>query len=694
MKLIATNEYHSTPISKRLPSNFIELAFGAADTGLGAEMFFNRSFEPFRPYRLIFKIVNYMLEDENNFSSRYEPDWRKFEWYNSSYEHNAWFAFPNVAGYQPVRDDSTIIIETSSDGLVHIELTEDPGHGKCAMRVINGAETGGLAQDGKYCAAGESYVFRGKIRKVCGEGTLRAAFYHEGTTENPVCIAELNNPGEEYTEVSAQLRVPENGRYTFVLLTPENSEIICDDFSLKNKNSPHGFKKEVIEAGRYIGPRVIRWPGGCFASFYNWRDGVGKDRPPTDSIFWGGYQYNDLGTDELASYAEAVGGESMVCVNLFHPLKRYYEFVPPEAQGLDPNDRKLPAAAHGLDALQFADKANGAEEAAAWVEYCNGDLSTEGGRARAANGREKPYHIRYWEMDNEVHRWFGAEEYAETCVLYSKAMKAVDPGIRIGMVSYGYPYEKIRKMLEIAGEHIDFFADRGIEESELEYKLGMIAEYNRAHGTDIRWCNTEWVPMNGADVYNMVPKSERVVHRESIFSKWSYALETAQNLLTWQRHGDAVDFACFSTYANTHAQSVIAAAKEGVTVAPSGMILHQFANTKAYRTFVIEDYKPRRSDALQVQLAETETGDSLVLNVLNRGETDDTLLLDLSAFNIRDGVYGGTILCGDRLLSADNQIREETASVAVNGNKLEMNVRRLSFAEVVIPLERDPAGAD
>ena len=113
MKLKATNQYHSTPISKKLASNFVELGYGLQAEGMAAEMFFNRSFEPFYPYRDINKIWFDLLENEEDLTSRCETDWRVFDWYHSSYEHNAWFAFPGTAGYQPITDDATFVIEKS-----------------------------------------------------------------------------------------------------------------------------------------------------------------------------------------------------------------------------------------------------------------------------------------------------------------------------------------------------------------------------------------------------------------------------------------------------------------------------------------------------------------------------------------------------------------------------------------------------
>ncbi len=691
MKLKATTQYHSTPISEKLASNFIELGYGLQVEGMAAEMLFNRSFEPFYPYRLINKIWYDLLEDENDINSRCETDWRVFDWYHSSYEHNAWFAFPGTGGYQPIEDDSTFVIEDSPTADVHIGYVTEACHGKYAMKVVNNSDgEGGLAQDGKYCIPGITYHFKGKIRHISGDKTLTAALYREGTTDDPAAVCVLGEIDDTFTQVSADLTVPCEGRYTFVLLLPAHTSVICDDFTLTPSDAVQGFKKSAVEAGQYVAPKVIRWPGGCFASFYDWRNGIGAERPPTYSYFWGGYQYNDIGTDELATYAEAVGGESMICVNLYHPFKRFYEFVPPENMDMDPNDPSLPVGRHDRDLPNFADIETGAREAAAWVEYCNGDETTEGGRARIANGRKEPYHVQYWEMDNEVHRWFRPEEYAQTCVLYSRAMKAVDPSIKIGMISYCYDMEALKRMVDIAGMDIDFLADRGYEETDLKCKLNIIHAFNEAHGTGIRYCNTEWLPLDGADISNMVPRSEIWENKCFLFSKWSYALNAAAILMMWQRYGQDIDFINFNNMANTHSQSVIETPKEGAYPTAAGMLMHRFAYTRAYRTLVLEGYHPNRTDSVQVQLSMNANGDALVLNLLNRSEEDSELELDLTAFPAEDGEAEGICLGADSLLSMntlqERQIRESAAVLCVEKQMVKTDIPKLTYAEFVIPL--------
>jgi len=692
MKLTATTSFHSTPISPKLASNFIELGYGLQVEGMIAEMFFNRSFEPFYPYRLINKLWFDLLEDENDHSSRCETDWRVFDWYHSGYEHNAWFAFPGMAGHQLIEDDSTFVIEQSPTADVRIGIVEGGCHGEHAMRVVNDSDDlGGLAQDGKYCFAGVTYTFKGKIKLTKGNPALRIAIYKEGSVSDPVATCALAPIGKDYTPVQATFTVPDEGRYTFALLLDGQTSVLCDDFSLLPHDAVRRMKKSAVEAGAYVSPAVVRWPGGCFASFYNWRDGVGEYRPPMKSYFWGGYQYNDVGTDELASYAEAIGGESMICVNMFNPYKRFFDYVPPESLGKDPEDPTIHAARHGRDLPHFANIEQGAREAAAWVEYCNGDESTEGGRARIANGRERPYNVKYWEMDNEVHRWFTPEEYARACIVYSRAMKAVDPTVNIGIDTYSYNLEGLEKMLEIAGMDIDFIADRGSDESYMQKKLAILRAYNEKNGTHLLYCNTEWLPLGGADMYNMAPREDNKLTKCYLFSKWAYALNAASILMMWQRYGREIGFVNFNNLANTHAQSAIETPKECAYPTAAGMVLHRFAHTKAYRTLEIEGYHPQMGDPVQVQLSVNEQGNALVLNVLNKGDKHDTISLDLGAFEVSEGCFDGIALTAQSPRSMnkqeDMQIGEIPVTLAVQERVASVRAKALSFAEYVIPLD-------
>jgi alpha-L-arabinofuranosidase len=152
-----------------------------------------------------------------------------------------------------------------------------------------------------------------------------------------------------------------------------------------------GIRTALIEGMRRIKAPVIRWPGGCFADSYNWRDGVGpRSQRPRRTNFWvdapewrnapdGPWKYdpNQFGTNEFARFCKLSGAQPYFAANL----------------------RSLPA-----------------KDTYEWVEYCNSPAgSTSLADLRAAGGDRDPFKVRYWGIGNES--WgcggnFTAEEYA------------------------------------------------------------------------------------------------------------------------------------------------------------------------------------------------------------------------------------------------------------------------------------------
>ncbi|MBC7218055.1 MAG: hypothetical protein H5U36_07955, partial [Candidatus Caldatribacterium sp.] len=158
-----------------------------------------------------------------------------------------------------------------------------------------------------------------------------------------------------------------------------------------------GMRKDVLSAIRMLRPTILRWPGGNFASNYHWMDGVGPrdKRPPRWDRAWSTWEPNDFGTDEFMELCRFVGAEPYICVNI--------------GTGTP-------------------------EEAAAWVEYCNGDPSSRYGSLRAENGHPEPYSVRFWGIGNETYgNWqighVDPETYGKKCLEFVRTMKAVDPNI-------------------------------------------------------------------------------------------------------------------------------------------------------------------------------------------------------------------------------------------------------------------------
>ena len=243
-----------------------------------------------------------------------------------------------------------------------------------------------------------------------------------------------------------------------------------------------GFRLDVLEVVKEMNPPVVRWPGGCFSDTYHWKDGVGPrdKRPKRPNPAWGGIETNQFGTDEFIEWCRLVGAEPFIVVNV------------------------------GSGTPQ---------EAAEWVEYCNGDVDTTYGRLRMENGHAEPYNVKYWSIGNEIFgSWeighMDADTYAQKVVEFAKAMKNVDPSIKLVAVGwYGGGDEGAswnRKVLEVAGDYIDYLSlhtycwkpapddyhtivNYPLEvEKELRQIASMVESVMRNRGKDIKISLDEW----------------------------------------------------------------------------------------------------------------------------------------------------------------------------------------------------------
>ncbi len=79
-----------------------------------------------------------------------------------------------------------------------------------------------------------------------------------------------------------------------------------------------GYRKDVREAVKNLNVTLLRWPGGNFASNYDWRDGIGPrdQRPARLEMAWGTVEDNRFGTHEFLNYCEEMGIEPYICANL------------------------------------------------------------------------------------------------------------------------------------------------------------------------------------------------------------------------------------------------------------------------------------------------------------------------------------------------------------------------------------------
>jgi alpha-L-arabinofuranosidase len=125
-----------------------------------------------------------------------------------------------------------------------------------------------------------------------------------------------------------------------------------------------GIRTDIVEALRKIKCPNIRWPGGCFADFYHWKDGIGpqSERPVRENIVWAIMETNQFGTHEFMDLCEQVGCEPYIVGNM------------------------------GSGTVL---------EMQEWVEYLTSDKVTPITEMRRRNGREKPWEVRYFGIGNE-----------------------------------------------------------------------------------------------------------------------------------------------------------------------------------------------------------------------------------------------------------------------------------------------------
>jgi alpha-L-arabinofuranosidase len=159
----------------------------------------------------------------------------------------------------------------------------------------------------------------------------------------------------------------------------------------KNKTIPNtdGVRNDIIAALKKLKVPVIRWPGGCFADTYHWKDGIGTkaSRPSMINKWWGGVtEDNSFGTHDFLNMCERIGAEPYLAGNV------------------------------GSGTVQ---------ELTQWVQYVSFDGVSPMSKWRKQNGRTKPWNAKIWGVGNEAWGCGGnmtAEYYANIYKQYATFM--------------------------------------------------------------------------------------------------------------------------------------------------------------------------------------------------------------------------------------------------------------------------------
>ena len=195
---------------------------------------------------------------------------------------------------------------------------------------------------------------------------------------------------------------------------------VGEDSEIPNIN---GYRLDVFNALKELHVPVLRWPGGCFADEYHWRNGIGprSERPTMVNSNWGGtVEDNSFGTNEFFNLCEMLECEPYLCGNV------------------------------GSGTV---------EELAQWVEY----ITAESGpmaELRKKNGREKPWKLKYLGVGNES--WgcggnFTPEYYSDVYRRYQTYCREFN-GNRLYKIASGasdYDYKWTEVMMKNAGRFMN-----------------------------------------------------------------------------------------------------------------------------------------------------------------------------------------------------------------------------------------------
>jgi len=683
---VTSVEMSKEPISSILGGFLFEMGYGDMEGPMWAEMFFNRKFEEFPPY---YFDRNWWYQLQEHGKPDIEKDWTKKSWYHSGYEHNAWFAAPGSEAPFLVDTSTTFFQESTPLADVSILPMTESGYNGQFVRISNHEKSRscGMAQQGKFLRKNMTYHFSGSFRNKKGNGKAEILVFPEGKMEQTLVRIPFVLSGNQFKEQQFDFTIKDfEGRATFALFISPGSTVDVDNFSLMPMDNVKGWRKDVIEAIRQLKPGALRWPGGCFASFYDWKKGVLPidEREPERSHMWGGWVYHDVGTIEYLNLCELTGSEPFISVNMFNPNKENYTYY-------DPLDNIY--ASQGEHFPQYTDVNKGAALAAEWVAYCNAPVTHPMGKLRAEQGHPAPFNVKYWELDNELFRWFNTpEELANACVIYSKAMKAVDPTVKLGICTYGKRLSAgVDTMLEIAGKYIDFLADRGPSSDNVRNKVSLIQAYNKQNGTSIKYTNTEFFvgfDQNGKNDISRFRKDKN--ERNLDHATWSYALNSANMLMMWQRFGGDVEFTCFNSFVNDHLHSPIDVAKDTVMIKYAGYIYELLNRTQARWPLQLEGYQPGEQNPFQLQAAFNQERNKLVFYVYNDTPDRKNASFDTSAFHQKFRKYSSTQLsCADvlmvRTIKEPNEInRKSDSGNLAESKQYKIEVPPYSFTEIVL----------
>jgi alpha-N-arabinofuranosidase len=276
--------------------------------------------------------------------------------------------------------------------------------------------------------------------------------------------------------ISADLGTVTINRHIYGQFAEHLGRGIYDGVWTRSESEAWHLREDVIAALRVIQVPNIRWPGGCFADYYHWKDGIGPrgQRPTIVNTIWGGVtEDNSFGTHEFLELAARIGAEPFIVGNV------------------------------GSGTV---------EEMADWWEYVNFPGTSPMADQRRANGREEPWGVRMWGVGNESWGCGGsmsAEHYADVYKRFQTFLHRYGDlrPFRVATGPGSADYEWTEVVMREAGRYID-----GLD----LHHYALVGSWSESKGSATDFGEEEWF----ATMRSTVRMRELIERTETIMDRY------------------------------------------------------------------------------------------------------------------------------------------------------------------------------
>lgn len=284
------------------------------------------------------------------------------------------------------------------------------GDARNSAKYLRFNELGSISQSNFAFQAGETYAYSFWARGA-GKATFASSIEADKTAVEDAFAVDAN---DGWVKFNGQFKAPattDDGSIKLTFAPADGATLDVDQISVFPRSwaeNSKGFRPDLLDAIKKIQPKLIRWPGGCYASAYRWKSGIGPqdDRVSYPLELWNDVDVNSFGIDEFIAFCREVGAEPIVVVNV--GSKQWTDAVGESVKDVD-----------------------WIQEAVDWFEYCNGPATSKWGSVRAKNGHPEPYGVKYWEIDNEIRADdFPSERYVSIVRELVPRWKAIDPNVK------------------------------------------------------------------------------------------------------------------------------------------------------------------------------------------------------------------------------------------------------------------------